>query len=109
MTSLIRPVFLPVSVLSVSVVDTFLRFVAIAMPCFVGLGLIFRLFALYEFSVHSAMYVGVMAALKKFLEFEHVCLDYSVFFGILNVMGPWLSEEHLWEAPFCDGGIPFLT
>ena len=45
-TSFIRPVFLPVSVMLVSMVDTFLRFVTIATPWFVGLGLLFRLFAL---------------------------------------------------------------
>ena len=45
-TSLVRPVFSPVSVVSVSMVNMFLMFVAIATPCFVGLGLLFRLFAL---------------------------------------------------------------
>ena len=44
--SLIWPVFLPISVVLVSIVDTFLRFVAIAVPWFDGLGLIFRLLAL---------------------------------------------------------------
>ena len=44
--SLVWPVFLPVSVTSVSMVDMLLRFVATATPCFIGLGLLFRLFAL---------------------------------------------------------------
>ena len=46
MTSLVWPVFLLVSVMSVSMVNMLLRFVATATPCFVGLGLLFRLFAL---------------------------------------------------------------
>ena len=45
-TSLIRPVFSLVSVALVTMVDTFLRLVTITTPCFVGLGFLFRLFAL---------------------------------------------------------------
>ena len=45
-TSLIRPVFSPVSVALVSMVNTFLRFILIVTPCFAGLGLLFRLYAL---------------------------------------------------------------
>jgi hypothetical protein len=41
------------------------------------------------------MNVGIVAALKKLVEFEHVGLDYLVFFGILYAMWPWLSKEHL--------------
>jgi hypothetical protein len=41
------------------------------------------------------MNIGIMAALEKLLEFKHVCLDYSVLFGIFNAMGLWLSTEHL--------------
>ena len=42
-TPLVWPVFSSVSVALVSMVDTFWRFVAVATPCFVGLGLVFRL------------------------------------------------------------------
>ena len=56
------------------------------------LGLVF---AIYESGIYATTNVGIMAALKKLLEFEHVCLNYSELFGIFNAMGPWLSKEHL--------------
>ena len=46
LTSLVWPVLLSVSVVSISMVNTFWRFVAVAAPWFVGLGLVFRLLAL---------------------------------------------------------------
>ncbi len=53
------------------------------------------LFAFHDFGKRAGADVSIVTALEKLLELEHVCFDNAVLFSVLDAVGFWLSEEHL--------------